>query len=345
MSNVEANLLEAKVRALSAPDAYIERPATVEIVETHFAWVFLGEAYAYKLKKPVRIGGLDLRSLAARAFNCREEVRLNRRLAPTVYLGVVPLVADEHGVLRVEGVGDTVDWLVKMRRLPSASMLDRAIAAGDAPLDRIRALAARLAQFYRSQPPIRFTACGYVERLRQRIAEDERDLLDPALGMPDAAVRRLAAEQAAALDRLHGALGERATQGRIVEAHGDLRPEHVCLSDPPCVIDSLEFSLDLRVLDPLEEMAFFHLECQQLGACAVGDAMVSSYREHAADSYAPAVFDFYRSRRAAIRAKIVAWHLLDPALRGLAPWAVRAERYLHCAHHDALQAQTAIAIP
>lgn len=69
MSNVDANLLEAKVRALSAPDAYIERPATVEIVETHFAWVFLGEAYAYKLKKPVRIGGLDLRSLAARAFN------------------------------------------------------------------------------------------------------------------------------------------------------------------------------------------------------------------------------------------------------------------------------------
>jgi len=320
--------LERKVSALSSPQAYPHPTSGVSRIETHFAWVFLTDEFAYKLKKPVVVDVLNLGLLETRAMNCAEEVRLNRRLAPDVYFGVVPLTLDGDGALRVDGNGPVAEWLVKMRRLHEHDMLDCAIATGAVDPRSLHAVGRTLASFYGRQPGIAFAAGGYRERLARQVDKDFRALSDARLRLSQARVRSLIDEQLAAIEYLATEIGARAAAGRVVEAHGDLRPEHICLSDPPCIIDALEFSLDLRTLDSLEELAFFCIECEHAGAAWVGASVLDTYRSGLRDKFTPALWNFYCSRRATVRAKIIAWHLLDETLRDAAPWAERAEIYI-----------------
>lgn len=329
--------LEEKVAALRSVRAYDERPKAVTAIETHFAWVFLADEHAFKLKKPLRTAFLDLSSVAARRDNCSEELRLNRRLAPEVYLDVVPLTMDAEGGLRVGGDGVVVDWLVKMRRLPSELMLDRVIAAGCVPTEPLAAVGRLLARFYRMQQCIEFAPHDYVARIRSRIAEDRSELLAPELYLSAALVESVVEAQASACDKVEAELMLRAHQRRIVEGHGDLRPEHICLTDPPCIIDSLEFSLDLRTLDPGEEMAFLSLECERLGDVSPAEAVLREYRAGSSDPISPKLLDFYRSRRATVRAKLTAWHLRDPDFSERADWRAQAEEYLRLARRHAVQ--------
>ena len=137
-----ATELAAKVAFLSRAQSYPAGTRDVARIETHMSWVFLTEAHAFKLKKPVRSAFVDLRGLAARAHNCTEEVRLNRRLSSNVYLGVIPLVKDTAGNLALAASGDVVDWIVAMRRLPADRMLDHLVGAGTVSRRDIDALAA-----------------------------------------------------------------------------------------------------------------------------------------------------------------------------------------------------------
>ena len=333
--------LEEKIQALRSVAAYAEQPASVEAIETHFAWVFLVGERAYKLKKPVDVPGLDLRTLEARRMSCTEELRLNRKLAPDVYLEVAPLVRAADATLRVGGEGTIVDWLVCMRRLPAALMLDRAIVAGTASGAKLTAVGAMLAQFYRTQPPVAFEPEEYVERIANQIKTDRHALFASELHLDARRIQAALTATWCAVALIENELGQRAREGRIVEAHGDLRPEHICLSDPPCIIDSLEFSQDLRTLDPAEELAFLWVECEQAGSVEVAATVLQSYRRVSGDPVSERLLDFYRSRRAMVRAKIIAWHLNDPAVMSLAPWRELAHGYLATAERYARQAVSA----
>jgi aminoglycoside phosphotransferase family enzyme len=123
-------------------------------------------------------------------------------------------------------------------------------------------------------------------------------------------------------------LKARADVGKIVEAHGDLKPEHVYLGDPPCVIDCLEFDRDFRLLDPLEDLAYFSLECERLNAAWIGQQVLEVYLAKSGDDLDRALFDFYLSRCATRRALTAAWHLRDPSVRDLKDWRKRAVAYL-----------------
>ena len=139
--------VDRKVMFLASPLAYVERPTQVETIETHYSWVFLTDRYVYKLKKPLRGTGFDFSTIEARRRNAETEVRLNRRLAPDVYLGVVPLILKAGGNLSIGGKGAITDWLVEMVRLPAERMLDRCLARGDWHYAHIHVLAARLGHF------------------------------------------------------------------------------------------------------------------------------------------------------------------------------------------------------
>ncbi|MBI3915832.1 MAG: hypothetical protein HY322_02345 [Betaproteobacteria bacterium] len=129
-----------KVAFLRRPEAYAPAPHRVDVVETHMSWVFLADALVYKLKKPVRYEFLDFSTLEARRLNCQREVELNRRLAPDVYRGTVPLTLRSDGSLRLGGPGTTIEWLVEMRRLPADRMLDAAIRSHSVEPADVRAL-------------------------------------------------------------------------------------------------------------------------------------------------------------------------------------------------------------
>lgn len=323
--------LESKVAFLRQPSSYPEPIFRVEAMETHMSWVFLADDHAYKLKKPACHDLLDFRTLAARKHFCEEEVRLNRRLAEDVYLGVVALTIDARDHLQLDGSGTAVDWLVRMRRLPLQGMLDYTISNGTATADHMRKIATRLTAFYRNCPSQLVEPNAYRSTFQRAIERNLKELSRPEYGLQTESVRDLCTAQLAFLDNRKILFDERIRAGRIVEGHGDLRPEHVCLEPEVKIIDCLEFSRELRIVDPVDELGFLALECERLGASDLGKGLLDAYSEMSGDRPDPALIHFYQGYRAALRARIAIKHLDEEKFRYSAEWRRRAGDYLHLA--------------
>jgi aminoglycoside phosphotransferase family enzyme len=329
--------LADKVAFLKRSESYPDAPWAVEAVETHLAWVFLTDRHAYKLKKPARYPFLDFSTLAARRRDAEAEVRLNRRLAPGVYLGFVPLTLSRSGRLVLDGTGTPVEWLVQMRRLPRSSMLDFAITAGSVDAAALDGVAGLLAAFYGAARRVSLTPAAYRRRFAEEIEVNARALGEPRYGLPAAVVADTATAQRGFLARRPDLLEARAAAGRIVEGHGDLRPEHVCLGPPPAVIDCVEFNRDFRILDPVDELAYLGLECERMGAASVGTTLLARYAALTGDQAPQALVHFYKSVRAVLRAKLAAWHLDDRRVPDRSQWLKRARMYLELAERYAGQ--------
>ncbi len=321
--------LAAKVAYLADPHHFGGHVRAVEVIETHFAWVFLAGSRALKLKKPVHQASMDYRTLAARERACRAELALNRRLAPGAYLRVVALWRTREGALSRRAGVRIVDWLIEMRKLPAARRLDALLARGALDgRDRHRLLV-RLGTFFSGATRRPMSDRAYRARLRRQIVSSARELGAPDLGLAPGRVARLERSQLEFLVRHARMLAGRGA--RLVDGHGDLRPEHVFLGEWPrvWVIDCLEFDPDLRRLDPAEEIAFLALECARLGGARVAADLLAEYRCVTGDPAPQALTDFYMSRRAAVRAQLAAWHLRDKAFVGQRRiWRARAHSYL-----------------
>jgi aminoglycoside phosphotransferase family enzyme len=319
-----ANAAE-KVEFLSEPRHYPDKSGKIEVVETHFAWVFLTEHHAYKMKKPMQQATMDYRTLESRERGCRNELRLNRRLAPSVYIDVVPLSRGPGGALEFGGRKDAVDWLVKMHRLPAARMLDRAIVDGTLTPGDLDAVIELLAAFYKTARRMALSKAAYLRRLRIATLQNASDLCAPDLALNRARVDPVIDAQLAYISGAHS-LGSRGAH--LVEGHGDLRLEHVYLGPPPSVIDCLEFDRDLRRLDPAEEIANLAMGCGRLQRTDLAGELLRRYRNAMRDLVRDDQVQFYMSRRAAIGAKIAAWHVRDPIYVDRQPWIARANSYL-----------------
>jgi aminoglycoside phosphotransferase family enzyme len=319
--------LAFKVACLKKPETYPEPPGRIEVVETHMSVVFLTDRHAFKLKKPVRYEFLDFSTLAARRHNCEEEWRLNQALAPGVYLGVVPLAIDPAGEPQLEGKGEVVEWLVKMRRLPSERMLDRLIRQQTLPEADLAPLARRLTEYYRACPAVAMTVAEYLHFFKHSIDTDRRVLAEPVFELPAETIDAVhAAQLAFLLDA--SLLEERVQQGRIVEGHGDLRPEHICLESQPLIFDRLEFNRRLRLVDPVDELAFLAMECERLGAGYVGAALFKVYEQASGDRPPSALLAFYQAVRASMRARLSILHTRELLPTAWGKWRVLAHDYL-----------------
>lgn len=322
--------LEAKVAFLRRSDTYADTAHGVTPVESHVSWVFLTDAHAYKLKKPLRFNGLDLTRAVLRERNCQEEVRLNRRLAPGVYLGVVPLCREPDGTLALNGTGEPVDWLVQMRRLPAEHMLDAIIAEGRAVAreTEIRAAARHLASFYAGARPEPISGPAHCRQLAAGVRRDLGELTRLRYGLSRPRLEALAQAQLAFIETCAVLFERRIDAERVVDGHGDLRPEHICVHPEPVIIDCLEFAKELRVVDPVDELAFLALECERLGDRRVGDWFLETYCDVTGDDPPAALLHFYRVYRAFRRATLAVWHLDDPSVPDPERFAARAQRYL-----------------
>jgi aminoglycoside phosphotransferase family enzyme len=323
--------LAEKVEFLRRPESYSEATTGVEAVETHMSWVFLTDEHAYKLKKPIRFELLNLLTLEDRRRNCDAELRCNRRLAPDVYLAVVPLGLDEKGRLALGSTEKVVDWLVKMRRLPSRRMLDYLISRGEVQRVDVVSVAERLAAFYRRAPRAHIEAKEYRARFIRDIAEIVREVsaLSP---IPKSRIAGVSEKLLRFVEHRADLLEERVREGKVVEAHGDLRPEHVCLLPQPVIIDCLEFEPLLRVLDPADELSFLSLECELLGGPAfIEELLFELYSDRMGDPLPRALVGFYKAFRAFLRAKMAIWHLKDQDVKNTEKWTSKSERYLEAA--------------
>jgi aminoglycoside phosphotransferase family enzyme len=333
--------LDEKVEFLSKPDAYRDGVAAVSRRETHMSFVFLAGDRVYKLKKPVRFPYLDFSTLDRREAACRAELRLNRRLAPDVYLDVAALHASPRG-LSIGGEGPVVDWLVAMRRLDENDTLERAIINNRVETWQLDRLAMTLVHFYRRAARVFLQPDIHLEDWRQSLLYNRRVLLDPRLGLPPGVVRHVDWVQRRFLSERRRTLAWRVRHRCIVDGHGDLRPEHIFLGDPVRIIDCLEFNPRLRAVDPFDEIAFLSLECKRLGAAWVGDYVSRRVSRGLRDGLSADLFLFYRCHRATLRARLAIAHLLEPNPRTPEKWPALARTYLQMAAGDAAQLERSL---
>jgi len=315
----------AIVRDLLRPES-LRRGArgTVELRTTHASWVFLCGADVFKLKRPVDLGFLDFRTIEARRRDCEDEVRLNRRLAPDIYLGVLPVRRDRAGHrVDEQGEGEIADWVVHMRRLPDEASAASLLARGRLNRDRLAALASTVAGSLDAAPSAaRF---GEVAALRHNVEENlaqSRPFAAPD-GMVEPDVLEAIWRHSDRTLRLRSELfTARARGGRIREGHGDLRLEHVYfvpsfVSSPtgherPVVIDCVEFSERLRAGDVAAEIAFLAMELEAAGQPALAAGFVARSAEALDDFDLYGVLDFYLAYRAWVRAKVAGLVARDP---------------------------------
>ncbi|HWB08060.1 MAG TPA: AAA family ATPase [Pirellulales bacterium] len=330
----EEPLSRALVDLLLHPSAYPDRPSRVELVETHISWVFLTDRFVYKLKKPVRFDFLDYGTPEARRRACQAECELNQRLASDVYLGVLPITIDAKGKIVIGGSGRTVDWLVKMRRLPADKMLDELIRTGRLSEAESERLASWLAGFYHRLSPIFVEAGDYRAAIERHVRSNREELLSARHGLPAELVKRCHSAQLRFLALEKAQFEARVCDGRIVDGHGDLRPEHICLDGTPIVFDCVEFNAELRRIDVADELAFLAMECEHLGAERVGRRILEAYRQQSHDHFSAPLESFYKCYRACVRAKVAALAAAqDPAHSA----AQRARAYLALADRCAAQ--------
>lgn len=324
--------VHTKVACLKQRQTYPDRPSRVDVVQTHMSWVFLTDRYAYKLKKPVRYNFLDFSTLQARERNCAEEVRLNRRLAKDLYIGVVPLTVDTHGNVAPDAGGEVIDWLVKMRRLPAGQMLDYLIAHDAVREPDIRNAALLLANFYKESSAIQISAAQYRAQFKQDINHNLRGLHRTVYGLDAGLIEHIHEAQLKLLRGEPTLFDRRVAEGRIIEGHGDLRPGHICLEPEPVIFDCLEFNRQFRTVDPADELSFLSMECERLGASFVGREFFGVYTQITNDRPPERLVQFYKSYRACLRARLAIWHTHELEESEWPKWRNLANEYLRLAH-------------
>lgn len=317
------------VRDLSRREAYEADPGEIQLETTHASWVFLTERDVWKIKRPVDLGFLDFRSVEARRRDCEEEVRLNSRLAPDVYLGVYPVRQSPSGCGFVGG-GPIVDWAVRMRRLPDEASAEALLAGGRLDARLLSSLAERLAAFLGAAPVVPgFGTPGALslnlDENFSQVAPFVGDLLDQRT-FDD--VQGFQRDQ---LARHGGRFIARASENRVREGHGDLRLEHVYfLPGPggrlePIVIDCVEFNERFRCGDAAAELAFLAMELEAAGRPDLAAGFIARFAEASDDFGLYGVLDFYLSYRAWVRGKVAAFVAVDPATPGEIRAAKRTE--------------------
>ncbi|MGZ4305556.1 MAG: bifunctional aminoglycoside phosphotransferase/ATP-binding protein [Solirubrobacteraceae bacterium] len=291
--------------ALGRPDFYPARPDRVDVRETHISWVFLAGDHAYKLKKPLVLPFLDYGTVERRREMCREEVRLNRLLAPDVYLGVRAVAAGDDGLtLATEADPRAVDYVVEMRRYDERHTLAAKLECGELKRGEVVALARVLARFHARAR--RVAASGVpVLAIERRLTENFHELLAIV-------EQRAEVEWVLELERFAHAfvvaharmLDARARCGLVREVHGDLRAEHVLLNETLEIVDCIEFDRGLRELDVADDLAFLVMDLAANGGERFARTLVRAYRDAGGDPGEDRLIAFYAAYRALVRAKV-----------------------------------------
>ncbi len=306
------------IAELSKPEIYPHDVQRVELRQTHISVICLTDDVVYKIRKPVKFSFLDFSTLAQRRFDCEREVELNQRLAPDVYLGIVPIVR-RNGRVSVEGPGEIIDWAVKMNRLPDSATLEHRLQRGEVGPEMIGLLGRRLAAFHAAAASgAHIAEYGRYEAISHNVLEN----LEVVQGNGDAVID---SEQLARLTQLirqrlesdRELIDRRKERGVPRDTHGDLRLDHVYFFPdrlPPadlCVIDCIEFNDAFRYADPVADIAFLIMDLKYHGHPELARRLTDEYFLAAGDEEGRQLLPLYVSYRAAVRAKVATLALAE----------------------------------
>ncbi len=299
------------LQALLDPAAYSHPAVGVAHLETHISHILLAGDYAYKIKKPLNLGFLDFTTLARREAACRDELRLNHRTAPELYLDCPPITGKPDSP-RFGGSGPVLEWAVRMRRFDQDALLDRRLTAGRVTAAELDVLATLLAGFHAAATKAGANSRFGAPEAVLAPALDNFAELDRRLEAP--ADRNLAVDleswTRATFERLAPVFRARKAGGWVRECHGDLHLGNIVLSnDRPVPFDCIEFNEDLRWIDVMADLGFLLMDLRHRQAPSAARRLLNVYLEHGGDYAGLEVLPFYQVYRAIVRAKIAAIRL------------------------------------
>ncbi len=294
------------VAALCDPHAYPHPVTEVRLVETHISFVLLTGPYAYKLKKPLALGFLDFSTLADRRFFCEEELRLNGRLAPRLYLDVVPITGEPDRP-RLGGSGPVLDYAVRMVEFPQSALLDAMLARGALTPQLVDALAAAVARFHgtigRAPPGSPYGDPAQVHAPMRQNFDQLAPLVDDAADRATLDALRDWSERER--ERLAPVFAARRADGFVRECHGDLHAGNIALVDGELqIFDGIEFNPGLRWIDVASEVAFLTMDLRERGHPGLAARLLDAYLQATGDYDGLRVLRYYLVYRALVRAKV-----------------------------------------
>ena len=333
------------IEALRKPAAYPHKVEPIRVMETHISWILLTGSYAYKLKKPLDLGFLDFRELAARRYYCEEELRLNRRLAESIYEAVVAITGTPDKPV-IDGSGPTIEYALRMRQFDPDQTLDKLCARNELTEEQLDELAWRIARFHQSVPPVSpDSPLGAPQQLYEAM-EGNFTAIKARIDNPRdiRQTKRLRAWSQTAFERWQPLLGKRLENGMVRECHGDLHLGNIVwYQGSITVFDCIEFNASFRWIDTANDLAFLLMDLESRGHRSWAFRVLNHYLEYRGDFEALPLMGLFKTYRAMVRAKVA---LLSPAesKQQQEEQSRHYEQYLALAEHYAQKPQPWLAI-
>jgi aminoglycoside phosphotransferase family enzyme len=322
---------------LLTPAALPDDTQNVSLVQTHISTVIVADEYVYKIKKPVDFGFLDFSSLPKRRHFCHQEVKLNQRLAPEIYLGVLAILPEGKGYRMEtdEGQTNVVEYAVKMKRIPEESLMKSVFDQGALQDDHLKTIAGVLAKFHHeAQRSAKIDEFGQPHAFQintdENFAQTKKYIGATINGMD---FEKLSAWTTAFYQANEGLFQDRIAAGKIRDCHGDLHMEHVCLLNPLAIIDCIEFNERFRYTDVIADVAFLLMDLEYRDGGKLAERLWEYYQAATGEAGMDDLLRFYKVYRAYVRGKVISFQLDDERIGPEAKQtaALAAEKYFKLA--------------
>jgi hypothetical protein len=300
------------VQAMLDPGFYPEKPEKIQMIQTQMSFVFLSGEYAYKIKKPVNLGYLDYSSLNSRYHYCQNELNLNRRLCPEVYLEVLP-VSRHDGKICLGEIGEVIDYTLKMRRLPQEKMLNVLLERDHVSEEMVELVAKKISEFHKlAETNQQISTYGNILSIRGNI-EENFNQTEKSIGRTISKekyqqIRQYTSEY---LVKNRPLFENRVNTGKIRDCHGDLHAAHICFTNNICIYDCIEFNDRFRYGDVASEVSFLAMDLDHFGRADLSSIFVNSYVNFSNDPELLKLLAFYKCYRAYVRGKVESFKLDD----------------------------------
>ena len=304
------------IQDLLNPEAFPDRTGKVSLVQTHISLVLVADRFVYKIKKPVNFGFLDFLTLEKRAFYCRREIELNKRLARDVYVDVLPVFFDGKRYSMRDKAGKIVEYAVKMKKINSASLMKSLYEKGKLTENHLARLAGVMADFHENalRTP-RIDRFGEPDAFKVNTDENFAQVKKyKGLIIGEKQFNTLERWTERFYESNRGLFHDRVERGKIRDCHGDLHMEHVCFTRRLSIIDCIEFNDRFRYSDTVADMAFLLMDLEHHGGEFFSRRLWQDYQRLSDEKGAEELLRFYKVYRAFVRGKVNSFQVDDPGI-------------------------------
>lgn len=300
------------VEALLGPEAYPEDPGKIELIQTHISFVFLTKNFVYKVKKPVNFGFLDFSTLEKRRFFCEKELELNSRLCPDIYLEVVPI--NKSNIIKINGVGETVEYALKMKRLPQEKIMTVLLNENKVDDKTIDEIAKKIAQFHsKAQTSTEIKEYGSLKIIKTNWDENfsqTQKYVNQTI--PVAEYKFIQNRVNNFMEKNKPLFENRIKNGKIRDCHGDLHSGNIFITDKICIFDAIEFNDRFRYSDVASDVSFLDMDLDFQQRPDLSAYFIERYILYSKDQQLTKLLPFYKCYRAYVRGKVISFKLDDP---------------------------------